>query len=357
MLRISNDAIKNRDPNARIILAGNPGYPPSGGLKAWDFLDALYAVPGIKDEFDVAALHPYSNSLEGLRQQLQLFRRVMTEHGDKGTPMWITELGWGSAPRDRFGINQGLTGQAQLLSSSFRMILNHRGAWNVGRLFWFLWRDPPPGSAFANRCSFCGSAGLLRYGRTPKPAYSRFRGFATETTPPQASITGGPGQGSFIKDPTPSFSFGSNEAGSTFECRVDTRAFDRCGTPHPLTHLSDGAHTFFVRAIDAPGNESQIVWRSFTVDTVAPAVAISSGPVEGTRSSDPSPSFGFASNDSDADFSCQLDGGGFQRLRLAVQRLRPRGRPAHRPGQGNGSGPKHRPRLTHLDRRHHRLRR
>ena len=128
----------------------------------------------------------------------------------------------------------------------------------------------------------------------------------------------------------------------------------RCGSPHPLPLLSDGSHTFFVKAIDAPGNESQIVWRSFTVDTVAPAVTISSGPAEGTRSSDPSPSFGFASNDSDAGLSCQLDGGGFQRLQLAVQRLRPRGRLAHVPGQGNGSGPKHRPRLTHLDRRHHR---
>jgi len=29
--------------------------------------------------------------------------------------------------------------------------------------------------------------------------------------------------------------------------------------------------TRIVRAIDAPGNESQIVWRSFTVDTQAPA--------------------------------------------------------------------------------------
>jgi hypothetical protein len=311
LLRISHDAIQNRDPNARIILAGNPGYPPSGGLKAWDFLDALYGVPGIKDEFDAAALHPYSSNLEGLRQQLQLFRRVMNDHGDRGTPLWITELGWGSAPRDRFGINQGLTGQAQLLSSSFRMILNHRGTWNVGRLFWFLWRDPPPGSAFANRCSFCGSGGVLRYGGTPKPAYFRFRGFATETTPPRASITAGPGQGSFTKDSTPSFSFASNETGSTFECRIDARAFDRCGTPHPLAGLSDGTHTFFVQAIDAPGNESQIVWRSFTVDTVAPAVAISSGPGDGSRSSNPSPSFGFATNDSDANLSCQLDGGGY----------------------------------------------
>jgi hypothetical protein len=312
LLRISQNAIKSQDPGARIVLAGNPGYPPSGGLKAWDFLDTLYRVPGIKNDFDAAALHPYANSLDGLRLQLQKFRAVMRKHGDPGTPLWITELGWGSAPPDRFGINQGLTGQAQLLSGAFRMMLSHRSAWNVQRLFWFLWRDPAPESAFAHRCSFCGSAGLLRYNRTPKPAYSRFRGFTAETTPPQARITAGPGQGSFIKDSTPSFSLASNEPGSTLECRIGASPFKRCGTPHPLPQLSDGPHTFFVKAIDAPGNESQVVSRSFTVDTVAPAVTISTGPPNGSTLSDPNPAFGFASNDSGASLSCQLDGGSFE---------------------------------------------
>jgi hypothetical protein len=119
LLRISHDAISNRDPNARIILAGNPGYPPSGGLRAWDFLAALYRVPGIKGKFDAAAIHPYSSTLEGLRQQLALFRRVIRNNGDTATPIWITELGWGSAAPDRFGINQGLAGQARLQSNAF----------------------------------------------------------------------------------------------------------------------------------------------------------------------------------------------------------------------------------------------
>jgi hypothetical protein len=313
LLRISHDAIKSQDPHARIVLAGNPGYPPSGGLKAWDFLDTLYRVPGTKNDFDAAALHPYATTLYTFRQELQLFRAVMRKYGDQGTPLWITELGWGSAPDDSFGINKGLTGQAQMLSDSFRMILNHREAWNVQRLFWFLWRDPKPESAFARRCSFCASAGLLGYGRAPKPAYSRFWSFTAETTPPQASITAGPSQGGFTKDSTPSFSFASNEAGSTFVCRVDASAFKPCRSPYTTPLLSNGNHSFFVKAIDAPGNESQIVWRSFTVDTVPPAVTISSGPVDGTTSADPNPSFGFASNDSGASLSCQLDGGGFQR--------------------------------------------
>ena len=66
----------------------------------------------------------------------------MKEHGDQGTPLWVTELGWGSAPPDRFGLNKGLEGQEQLLADSFKLILRHRKDWNVQRVFWFDWRDP-----------------------------------------------------------------------------------------------------------------------------------------------------------------------------------------------------------------------
>ncbi|MEK6273263.1 MAG: hypothetical protein AABM42_11575 [Actinomycetota bacterium] len=306
LLQISHDAIKNRDPRAQIVLAGMPG---NGDLKAWDFLDRLYSVPRIKRKFDAAALHPYAPNLDRQRQDIERLREVMTNRADEATPLWLTEVGWGSAPLDRFGINKGLTGQQQMLSGSFRMILNRRSTWNVQRLFWYRWRDPLDAAA---RCSFCGSAGLLSYDRTTKPAYSTFRSFTAETTPPQASITGGPAQGSFIKDSTPSFSYASNEAGSTFVCRVDASLFKPCSSPYTTLLLADGNHTLFVQAIDAPGNVSQVVSRRFTVDTHAPAVTMTSGPADGSISPDRSPSFSFASNGSGASFSCKLDGGGFE---------------------------------------------
>jgi hypothetical protein len=312
LLRISHDAITSEDPQAEIVLAGNPGYAPSGGLRAWDFLDRLYAVDGIKGYFDVAALHPYSSDINGLRFQLQRTRAVMRDHDDQSTPLWLTELGWGSAPPDQFGINKGVEGQERLLREAFQLILNNRGAWKIERLFWFLWRDPAAGSAFARRCSFCGSAGVLRHNRTRKPAWGAFRARSAETTAPGAAITGGPSPGSSINDPTPRFSFDSADASAIFHCRVGATAFRPCSSPDTLAELSDGAHTFQVKAIDAPGNESQIRSRSFTVDTAAPSVTISSGPDAGQVSSDSSPSFSFASGESGASVSCQLDGGGFQ---------------------------------------------
>ncbi|MEK6272393.1 MAG: glycosyl hydrolase [Actinomycetota bacterium] len=173
LLQISHDAIKERDPQAQIVLAGMPGF---GDVNAWDFLDSLYSAPGTKGDFDAVALHPYARDLDQLRLGIEKIRAVMKEHGAQGTPLWITELGWGSAPPDSFGLNKGLNGQARLLSGSFRLILHHRKAWNVERLFWFDWRDPVNPEAV--RCSFCASAGLLRSDRTRKPAYEAFRLFA-----------------------------------------------------------------------------------------------------------------------------------------------------------------------------------
>jgi hypothetical protein len=308
LLQISHDAIKSKDPGARIVLAGMPGH---GDVEAWAFLDSLYSVAGIKGYFNAAALHPYARGLDRQRQGIERFRAVMREHGDQDTPLWLTEVGWGSAPPDSFGINKGLTGQEQLLSKSLKLVLRHREAWNVGRVFWYHWRDPQRSQA--GTCSFCGSAGLLRYNRTAKPAYPTFLGFTAETTPPQANITAGPSQGSLINNPTPTFKFATNEAGSTFVCRVDAQGYAPCSSPFdPGSPLSDGTHSFFVKAIDAPGNVSAAVSRPFTVDTQAPTVAMSSGPANGSTSSDRSPSFSFASSESGTSFSCQLDGGGFE---------------------------------------------
>ncbi len=264
LLQISQPAIKSKDPKARVVLAG---MPSRGDVDAWDFLKGIYAVAGIKDRFDATALHPYGPTIDQLRRDLQRFRGVMQAKGDASTPLWITELAWGSAPPDQFGINKGLEGQKTMLRRAFALILQNRKAWKVDRLFWYRWRDPLDPVA---SCSFCGSAALLRYNRLPKPAHGAFLSFTAETVRPQATVTGGPGQGSSTNDRTPTFTFTSNEPGSTFVCHVNAGVFKPCSSPYTLPALADGTQSFFVRAIDAPGNESTIVWRYFTVDTQAP---------------------------------------------------------------------------------------
>jgi polysaccharide biosynthesis protein PslG len=175
LLELSHDAITAQDPGAQIVLAGMPGYGKPD--TAWEFLDRIYDQPGVKSDFDVVALHPYARTVGQLEQEIEKLRSAMAKHGEGQTPLWLTEVGWGSAPPDRLGLNKGLSGQERMLSGSFELILDHRESWHVERLFWFDWRDPPKGTPQA--CSFCSSAGLLERNGEPKPAWSAYKSFAT----------------------------------------------------------------------------------------------------------------------------------------------------------------------------------
>ncbi len=73
-----------------------------------------------------------------------------------------------------------------------------------------------------------------------------------DTTAPQTKITKGARNKT---DKTKlKFRFTSSEPGSTFECRVDKKAFRPCGSAKKVRRLDAGKHKFRVRAIDAAGN-------------------------------------------------------------------------------------------------------
>ena len=134
------------------------------------------------------------------------------------------------------------------------------------------------------------------------------RTFTVDTAAPDTSITVGLPAGGTITEPGTSFSFTSPELGATFECRLDTGAWAACTSPHSLTALGDGSHTFAVRAKDAAGNaDATPAARTFTVDTELPETAIGSGP-SGTVAST-SATFGFTGDGSS--FECNLDSGGW----------------------------------------------
>jgi hypothetical protein len=74
-----------------------------------------------------------------------------------------------------------------------------------------------------------------------------------DTTPPVTTIDSGPS--GTIKQNNASFTFSSDEANSTFECKLDGGAFSACSSPKKYTKLAVGQqHTFSVRATDASGN-------------------------------------------------------------------------------------------------------
>lgn len=129
------------------------------------------------------------------------------------------------------------------------------------------------------------------------------RGWTVDTVAPSVSITSGPS--GLTASTSASFGF-SSEAGAAFECQLDTGAWASCSSPRAYSSLAQGAHTFRVRATDGAGNTGAEATRTWTVDTVGPAVTITSGP-SGTVASS-SASFAFTSEAS-ASFECRVDSG------------------------------------------------
>ncbi|HEX5928866.1 MAG TPA: hypothetical protein VFY48_05680 [Solirubrobacterales bacterium] len=169
LIRISGRALHRVDPGAKVIVGGFFGRPLQipPNMASGDFLSRLYAAGGVKPHFDGVALHPYVARARAMGAQIENLRRIMREHGDARTPIYVTELGWGS----RSGPTRwerGLYGQAQQLSSAFAMLSANRVRWRVGGVWWFTWTDE------GGSCSFCRSAGLLTEKRRAKPAWYRF---------------------------------------------------------------------------------------------------------------------------------------------------------------------------------------
>jgi hypothetical protein len=106
-----------------------------------------------------------------------------------------------------------------------------------------------------------------------------------DVTPPNTEITGKPPL--VDNNPTPTFSFmgdDSNAQGTgsgviAFECKVDSGDFAPCTSPFTTESLSDGEHTFQVRAIDRVGHvDPTPASYTWTIDTTAPAVPTLTAP-------------------------------------------------------------------------------
>lgn len=142
------------------------------------------------------------------------------------------------------------------------------------------------------------------------------RTFSVDTAAPNTTITGGPNQGETITTASAQFTFTSSESGSSFQCSVDSGAYASCSSPHTLSSLSNGSHSFAVRATDGAGNtDATPASRTFTVDTsdhTPPETTINTGPAEGATITAGSTSFAFSSNEAGSSFECKLDSGTFQ---------------------------------------------
>jgi hypothetical protein len=171
LLAISSRAIRSHDPKAQILLGGmaaNPGQ--RGSIEAPRFLDELYATGEAKRHFDGVAVHPYARSARKVEGHVLDIRRVIEANGDTGTPIWVTELGWGSSGDVRARLVETPAGQARNLGAALGPLLSRREDWNLASVLWFAWRD----TSDPNVCDWCRSAGLISEGGRVKPSWRAY---------------------------------------------------------------------------------------------------------------------------------------------------------------------------------------
>jgi hypothetical protein len=114
---------------------------------------------------------------------------------------------------------------------------------------------------------------------------------AGDTVPPNTTLDSAPVDPSFSS--TATFGFSSNEAGATFSCSLDGGAFSSCPAPKTFTGLSDGSHTFQVRATDLAGNTDPTpASKTWTIDTSNPTLTLGADADSEVDSATPDANFG-----------------------------------------------------------------
>jgi hypothetical protein len=101
LLRAAHAGVRRADPDLPVVagalcLCGGG----KGGMGDVAFLDRMYRA-GARGSFDALSVHDYPTDLPVIanaRDKLAGIRRVRERHGDRNTPLWITEAGISSAP-------------------------------------------------------------------------------------------------------------------------------------------------------------------------------------------------------------------------------------------------------------------
>lgn len=134
-------------------------------------------------------------------------------------------------------------------------------------------------------------------------------GIATVNVQPNTVIDTEPN--AETNDVTPTWTYSSPAGGTTFECSLDSGAWENCdgGSYTPAADLTEGSHDFAVRATEGALADPTPATSSTIVDITAPDVTITSNPV--ALSNVAAPVFEFESTDATATFECSIDGGAY----------------------------------------------
>ena len=138
-----------------------------------------------------------------------------------------------------------------------------------------------------------------------------------DLTEPVSTIDVAPADPDNNAAPTFEFSGTDNHSAPgalTFECDLDGAGFSPCTSPHALAGLTEGSHTFSVRATDEAGNTESTAIYTWFVDLTEPVSSLDVTPPDPDNNA--APTFEFSGTDNHSapaalTFECDLDGAGF----------------------------------------------
>ena len=172
IVQVAARAIHREDPGAEVVLGGLTGTRSNDRrMSTGAFLTRLYSVPGIAASFDGVAVHPYNRKVRGTIDQVEAARSVASAHSDH-PDLWITELGWASAGKRRWGLVKSPSGQARMLRLALTELIDNADRLNLRAAYWYAWRDTERGQGV---CGWCPWSGLLDRDGREKPAYWELR--------------------------------------------------------------------------------------------------------------------------------------------------------------------------------------
>lgn len=178
LLAITRTALNYYDEKALIVTGGVTERRRSSNQSGVRFLKRLYAVKGARDDFDIVGLHPYGPKGTDAVRITTDFRKALDDLDDPDTPIWITEIGWGSGGEVDRGNHPLVTSegrQASLLTRSFEGLTAAAEQLRLGAILWYSFRDLRP---FDSPGTWDSHAGLFSQSGRKKPAWDAFASIA-----------------------------------------------------------------------------------------------------------------------------------------------------------------------------------
>ena len=157
LVRISSQAIKAVEPQAKVILSGLFGKPTARGARGMPAPISSRSSPGSgdQDHFDGVALHPYAVDSEVLEELVEgvheVTKKTMSTSAST-SPRWAGD----HRTLQPGAFDQGSQGQVASCGQPTAICLKISDVWISSR------STGSPGRRCRNQCNFCSSVGLFQ---------------------------------------------------------------------------------------------------------------------------------------------------------------------------------------------------